>query len=148
MQSKKLKTEERLQTLQLLASLAPSSRTSAALASTSTLGQNPLRPSSVRERIDRREDKLVRRGIERSSKRLEDPRSGSESEDGSGSSKTLSKGREKAVERAEEAQQDHGRITVQPVNGDNERPRPHTRVLSAKKVRANDSGCFMNSVTA
>jgi len=40
------------------------------LASTSTLGQNPLRPSSAKERVERREDKLVRRGIKRVSQRF------------------------------------------------------------------------------
>ncbi|EIW72461.1 hypothetical protein TREMEDRAFT_70724 [Tremella mesenterica DSM 1558] len=62
---KKLKAEERVQTLQLLASLAPSTSASAALLSSSSLGQNPIAPSSAKERAEKREDRLVRRGIDR-----------------------------------------------------------------------------------
>jgi ATP-dependent RNA helicase DHX37/DHR1 len=48
----------------LIASHAPSStELSQALLSTATLGQNPLRPSSAKERLAREEDRNVRRGI-------------------------------------------------------------------------------------
>ena len=72
MQTKKLKNEEKAETLKLLASLSPSTSTSAALASTSTLGQKPMAPSTATERMDIREDRLVRNGISRLSRR--DPR--------------------------------------------------------------------------
>ncbi|WVR05910.1 hypothetical protein IAU60_002936 [Kwoniella sp. DSM 27419] len=67
--AKKLKSEQRLETIRLLQSLAPSAPTSASLLSSSTLGQNPFNPSSAQERHERQEDKLVRRGIERASKK-------------------------------------------------------------------------------
>jgi len=123
-QSKKLKSEERLKTLQLLARLAPSQSTSAALASTSTLGQNPLRPSSAKERVERREDRLVRRGIEKVSKSIGDAKR--ESEDGSSGSESdrrgrrYSKGKERAVDVTDEAEEEGVKTSVLPsrVNGD------------------------------
>ena len=98
MQNKKLKSESRLETLKLLASLAPSSSSSSHLLSSSSLGQNPLNPVSAREREERREDKLVRRGIDRLEKR-NGPR-GDESGDGSDSdaANRRSKGKGKAVD--------------------------------------------------
>ncbi|KAK8865947.1 hypothetical protein IAR55_001096 [Kwoniella newhampshirensis] len=81
--AKKLKNEQRAETIKLLASLAPSAPTSASLLSSSTLGQNPFKPSSAKERIERREDKLVRRGIEKLSKRYGEMEDGEGSDSGS-----------------------------------------------------------------
>ncbi|KAK4687994.1 ATP-dependent RNA helicase DHX37/DHR1, partial [Tremellales sp. Uapishka_1] len=95
--AKKLKSETRLSTLQLLASLAPSAPTSSSLLSSATLGQNPLKPSSAKERSEKQEDKLVRRGMERVSKR-NGYGAESESEEGRGTPNGKGKGKERAVE--------------------------------------------------
>ena len=78
-QNKKLKTDERLKTLNLLASLAPSAETSAALASTAGLYQNPSAPTSANDRQGWKEDRIVRKGIEKLKDRNGDF-SGSDSE--------------------------------------------------------------------
>ena len=85
-QNKKLKTDERLKTLNLLASLAPSAEISAALASTGSLFQNPSAPTSAIDRQGWREDRVVRKGIEKLKNKTGDMSgSGSEgSEDESG----------------------------------------------------------------
>ncbi|WVQ70890.1 hypothetical protein IAR50_000415 [Cryptococcus sp. DSM 104548] len=79
--AKKLKTEQRYETLKLLQSLAPSASTSASLASAASLGQYPLNPISAQERQDKREDKLVRNGIERLTKRFGEEDESEESEE-------------------------------------------------------------------
>ncbi|ORY32326.1 P-loop containing nucleoside triphosphate hydrolase protein [Naematelia encephala] len=63
--AKKLKSEQRLKTIQLLASLAPSRDTSSNLVSTSSLGQNPTTGTTAKERLEIAEDRMVRRGIEK-----------------------------------------------------------------------------------
>ncbi|WVQ97439.1 hypothetical protein IAU59_004552 [Kwoniella sp. CBS 9459] len=88
--AKKLKTEQRLETLKLLASLAPSAPTSANLLSSSSLGQNPMNPVSAQDRLERQEDKLVRRGIDRLSKRHGAGQSSDESADEEDGEKGLS----------------------------------------------------------
>ncbi|XAO23129.1 hypothetical protein I312_101907 [Cryptococcus bacillisporus CA1280] len=93
--AKKLKSEQRLETFKLLQSLAPSSSTSASLLSASTLGQNPLNPTSAKERQEKREDRLVRSGIDRLSRRF------GEGDDDSGESENdapIRKGKGKAKE--------------------------------------------------
>jgi ATP-dependent RNA helicase DHX37/DHR1 len=82
-QAKKLKSEARLKTMQRLAALAPSTSTSASLLSSASLGQNPLAPTSAKQRADTREDRLVRRGIERI-RRRDGVGSGDEGSDSSG----------------------------------------------------------------
>lgn len=81
-QTKKLKSADRLKTLQLLASLAPDQSTSENLVSTSSLGQYPEQGRSAKERDDLREDRLVRRGIDRLQQRFGD---GGDASDGEGS---------------------------------------------------------------
>ncbi|RSH92899.1 putative ATP-dependent RNA helicase DHR1 [Saitozyma podzolica] len=81
--AKKLKSEARLKTMQRLAALAPSTSTSASLLSSASLGQNPLAPTSAKQRADTREDRLVRRGIERI-RRRDGAGSGDEGSDSSG----------------------------------------------------------------
>ncbi|OCF41767.1 ATP-dependent RNA helicase DHX37/DHR1 [Kwoniella heveanensis CBS 569] len=95
--AKKLKSEQRLETLKLLASLAPSAPTSANLLSSSSLGQSPLNPVSAQDRLERQEDKLVRRGIERLNKRHGNgnDQSSDESDDDGSSTRTKGKGKEK-----------------------------------------------------
>jgi ATP-dependent RNA helicase DHX37/DHR1 len=107
-QAKKLKTEARLKTLQRLAALAPTTSTSASLLSSSTLGQNPLAPTSAKERLEQREDRLVRRGIERMQRRGlagdsdEDGESGSEHVSEEEGMSARRKGKERAVEVVED----------------------------------------------
>ncbi|WWD17862.1 hypothetical protein CI109_102306 [Kwoniella shandongensis] len=101
--AKKLKNEQRAETIKLLASLAPSAPTSASLLSSSTLGQNPFNPSSALERTEKKEDKLVRRGIDKLAKRFghaegEGSSGGSDSEDeGTRRRKGKGKGKEREV---------------------------------------------------
>ncbi|WVQ85563.1 hypothetical protein IAT38_007729 [Cryptococcus sp. DSM 104549] len=95
--AKKLKSEQRLETLNLLASLAPSASTSASLLSSSALGQNPLNPTSAKERHDKREDRLVRQGIERISRKYGEEDESSEGED----ERRRGKGKGKAREEVE-----------------------------------------------
>lgn len=64
LQAKKLKSESRAETIKLLASLAPATSTSSGLLSSSSLGQNPLNPTSALQRKEQLEDRLVRRGID------------------------------------------------------------------------------------
>ncbi|WVW82347.1 hypothetical protein I302_104354 [Kwoniella bestiolae CBS 10118] len=98
--AKKQKTESRLETLKLLASLAPSGSTSASLLSSSTLGQSPLNPTSAQERHDKREDKLVRQGISKLAKKFGD-KSDEEvsSDEDSQETTTRSKGKGKGKEK-------------------------------------------------
>ncbi|WWC86272.1 uncharacterized protein L201_001145 [Kwoniella dendrophila CBS 6074] len=110
--AKKVKTEQRLETLKLLASLAPSGSTSGSLLSTSTLGQNPLKPTSAQERHDKREDKLVRQGISKLAKKYGKDNS-DDSDDGSGSDQndkgpSKGKGKGKEKERLVEIVKDPG----------------------------------------
>ncbi|WVO12956.1 hypothetical protein L204_100565 [Cryptococcus depauperatus] len=92
--NKKLKSEQRLETFKLLQSLAPSASTSAAFVSASSLGQNPLKPTSAKERQDKMEDRLVRRGIDKLSKRYGED----ECEDDDGEREPERKGKEFLVE--------------------------------------------------
>ena len=103
-QDKKLKSESRYETLKLLASLAPSTSSSANLLSSSSLGQSPMNPVSAREREEKREDKLVRRGIERLEKRNGPlgAASGDDSESDSEGVKSGRKVKSKAVETVHE----------------------------------------------
>jgi ATP-dependent RNA helicase DHX37/DHR1 len=91
----------------LLSSLAPSASTSAALASSSTLGQNPLAPTSALERVGEKEDRAVRRGINTLRKRF----GGSEDGSGSESEKDVvigKNGKKRAVEVVEDIQAGDG----------------------------------------
>ncbi|ORX35970.1 P-loop containing nucleoside triphosphate hydrolase protein [Kockovaella imperatae] len=81
--TKKLKNEEKAETLKLLASLTPSTSTLSALASSSTLGQRPMAPVSAQERQDTREDLIVRRGIDRLARAGRGRKDSDEDSDGS-----------------------------------------------------------------
>ncbi|KIR24887.1 ATP-dependent RNA helicase DHX37/DHR1 [Cryptococcus deuterogattii LA55] len=121
-QAKKLKSEQRLETFKLLQSLAPSSSTSASLLSASTLGQNPLNPTSAKERQEKREDRLVRRGIDRLSRRFgEGDDDSGESENDAPSRKGKGKAREVMVEVIRDGQveeKEEVKTTVLPSKGD------------------------------
>ncbi|OCF55427.1 ATP-dependent RNA helicase DHX37/DHR1 [Kwoniella mangroviensis CBS 10435] len=100
--AKKVKTEQRLETLKLLASLAPSGSTSASLLSSSTLGQNPLNPTSAQERHDKKEDKLVRQGISKLAKKFgenQDDENDSSADDDDNQTHIENKGKGKQKER-------------------------------------------------
>ncbi|WWC58708.1 uncharacterized protein I303_101252 [Kwoniella dejecticola CBS 10117] len=125
--AKKLKTEQRLETLKLLQSLQPTTSTSASLLSSSTLGQNPLNPTSAQERFDKKEDKLVRQGISKLAKRYgERDSDASSSGDDEFEQKSKSKGKGKEKERlveiirdgAEEEEDDRVKSTVIPSKSD------------------------------
>ncbi|WRT64167.1 uncharacterized protein IL334_001096 [Kwoniella shivajii] len=99
--AKKLKSEQRLETIKLLQSLAPSAPTSANLFSTSTLGQNPLNPTSAQDRHDKKEDKLVRQGINKLTKKYGEDEGNSSSEDDKGKTKK-GKNKERTIEIVKE----------------------------------------------
>ncbi|AFR97931.1 ATP-dependent RNA helicase DHX37/DHR1 [Cryptococcus neoformans C23] len=120
--AKKLKSEQRLETFKLLQSLAPSSSTSASLLSASTLGQNPLNPTSAKERQEKREDRFVRRGIDRLSKRFgEGDDDSGESENDAPSRKGKGKAKEVMVEIIRDGQAEETeevKTTVIPSKGE------------------------------
>ncbi|WWC66285.1 uncharacterized protein I206_100186 [Kwoniella pini CBS 10737] len=124
--AKKLKTEQRLETLKLLQSLQPTTSTSASLLSSSTLGQNPLNPTSAQERFDKKEDKLVRQGISKLARKYGDQNSGESSASESESdqrSRSKGKGKEKerlveVVKHGVEEDDDQVKSTIIPSKSD------------------------------
>lgn len=64
--------ERRDETLKTLASLQPSKDTSRSLLTTASLGQNPLKPTSAKEREERVEDRVVKRSMEKLKRRRGD----------------------------------------------------------------------------
>ena len=94
---KKLQLEQRDKNIQLLASLAPKTGTSLSLLSSATLGQTPLAPTSAQERNEGREDRVVRKGIDRLRKRHGDG-SDSSSEEETRGGKGKSKGKEEVID--------------------------------------------------
>ena len=94
---KKLQLEQRDKNIQLLASLAPKTGTSLSLLSSATLGQTPLAPTSAQERNEGREDRVVRKGIDRLRKRHGDG-SDSNSEEETRGGKGKSKGKEEVID--------------------------------------------------
>jgi len=95
-QSKKLQLEQRDKNIQLLASLAPKTGTSLSLLSSATLGQTPLAPTSAQERNEGREDRVVRKGIDRLRKRHGDGSDSSSEEEVRGKGK--GKAREQIID--------------------------------------------------